>query len=707
MKKYFLTVTLIIVFIVIGIKIAPVIRDKTSLFKNDVAYIAKADNKSFYIYKYGRWKKEFIKGVNLGLGKPGHFPGELALTKEEYLDWFKEISNMNSNTIRVYTTLKPEFYEALYEYNKKNFNPIYVMQGVWVNEEDMASIGDAFDKKILDTVKEDTKNLIDIIHGNAELKEQRGFASGKYTHDVSNYISAWILGIEWDPAFVISTNEKNAAKKSYDGNYIYTKGASPFENWLAEIQDYAIKYETDKYKMQRPTSFTNWVTTDLLSHPNEPLPKEDLVPVNPMHILSKENFKPGLFASYHIYPYYPDFMNYQKEYIQNKSGEVNTYKAYLEDLIKEHSIPVLVAEFGIPASRGKAHENIHTGFNQGEIDEKSQGEMEVSMLQDIYNTGYAGGLIFTWQDEWFKRTWNTMDLDIPDRRPFWSNPQTNEQEFGVLAFDPGEKESICYVDGNTKEWINSNNVSKTNSAELYVKSDEKYIYFWIKKKDLQLFKDKIIISIDTLKNSGNSYYKDFNLNLNMGSEFLLFINGKDNSRVLVDSYYDSFYYIYSKLGMIDINPNFDAKNSGTFNPIYLCLNRQLKLPQDKRVIPFTKYETGKLFYGNGNPKNKDFNSLSDFYTNGDNIEIRIPWQLFNVMDPSEKMIMNDLHIEGIKPIKAQNFQIGLSIFNADGTIESGNIGTFNWDEWEMPKYHERLKPSYYILKDAFKRIGAS
>ena len=28
-----------------------------------------------------------------------------------------------------------------------------------------------------------------------------------------------------------------------------------------------------------------------------------------------------------------------------------------------------------------------------------------------------------------------MDYDNPDRRPYWSNAQTGEQQFGLLSFD--------------------------------------------------------------------------------------------------------------------------------------------------------------------------------------------------------------------------------------------------------------------------------
>ncbi|MEA2120651.1 hypothetical protein, partial [Halovibrio sp. HP20-50] len=75
------------------------------------------------------------------------------------------------------------------------------------------------------------------------------------------------------------------------------------------------------------------------------------------------------------------------------------------------------------------------GMHQGMVSEKEQGEFIQRMFEDMLDTNYMGGLIFTWQDEWFKRTWNTMDFDNPNRRPYWSNAQTSEQQFGLLSFD--------------------------------------------------------------------------------------------------------------------------------------------------------------------------------------------------------------------------------------------------------------------------------
>jgi hypothetical protein len=509
---------------------------------------------------------------------------------------------------------------------------------------------------------------------------------------------------------VNSTNEKNKEKNKYEGKYLYTQDASPFEAALCEVGDYTINYEMKKYKTQHTLSFSNWPTTDMLSHPNEPNSIDDIATVNMEHIKTKKSFKPGIFASYHIYPYYPEFMNYQKEYIafKDEEGKSNTYKAYLRDLKEKHTIPVLVAEFGVPASRGKTHESINTGFNQGFINETQQGQMNASMLNDIYDEGYAGGLIFSWQDEWFKRTWNTMELDIADRRPYWSNAQTNEQEFGLLAFDPGNKKSVSYEDGSISEWESESPLYSNDQLSLFTKSDEKYVYFMIKTSEssFDFNKDKMLIPIDTLSGQGNFGMKNSNVNFDKAAEFVIEINGKNNSRILTDAYYDVFYYSYSKtLNMESRNPAFEVKNSGLFNPIYLCLNKQLSLPQDNRVIPLSKYETGKLLYGNGNPTSKEYNSLSDFIFKDGILEIKIPWQLLNIMDPSSKKAANDLYISGINPVTIDGLNIGAAIVEVDAENQQIFMNQYQWQAWDMPSYHERLKSSYFILKKAFKKMN--
>jgi tetratricopeptide (TPR) repeat protein len=57
----------------------------------------------------GAWKKFFVKGINIGLGLPGYFPGEYAIKRATYLTWFEQISGLGVNAVRVYTVQPPGF----------------------------------------------------------------------------------------------------------------------------------------------------------------------------------------------------------------------------------------------------------------------------------------------------------------------------------------------------------------------------------------------------------------------------------------------------------------------------------------------------------------------------------------------------------------------------------------------------------------------
>ncbi|WP_338449964.1 hypothetical protein R4Z09_28110 [Niallia oryzisoli] len=674
------------------------------------------------VYKNGAWEDLLIKGVNMGIAKPGAFPGETKISKSDYARWFDQISEMNANAIRVYTIHPPAFYQALYEHNRERNDPLYLFQGVWVNEETFTEKQNAFDQAVTDDFKQEIQRTIDLIHGNAELEERAGHASGTYAHDLSPYLLGWILGVEWDPEAVVGTNEKNADRASFDGKYIMTSNASPFEVWLAEMMDFTANYEAETYGWQHPMSFTNWVTTDLLEHPAEPNLEEDLVSVNPNVILAKESFYPGLFASYHIYPYYPDFLNYEEEYVEyvDHRGKKNNYAGYLHDMKEHHDMPLLVAEFGIPASRGMAHENVY-GFDQGNHSEQKQGELLKSLYEDIAAEKMAGGLVFSWQDEWFKRTWNTMDFDNPERRPYWDNVQTNEQHFGLLSFEPDKEDTQLQVDGDPSDWkgrglepisfgANENGPIKN----VYMASDARGLFLRIDYDKKQWKEDEFNASIllNTIQNQGQSTVPGVPAAKEEGIDFLVELNGKDHSRVLVDSYYDPFYYLYGeKLQMIEMEPNAGTVNNGVYHPIRLILNKRLTIPKQdgsQVQLPLTAYETGKLTYGNGNPDAKDFNSLADFYMKDGILEIRLPWLMLNMKDPSQKEIMGDLWSgDGLE--STENIDsISAAVLVTDREkeiVQQVPWMQFTWDNWQEPIYHERLKKSYDVMKEVFGVAG--
>lgn len=711
-----------------------------------VQYNARTGRTYFEVRKGTTWSKILVKGVNMGMGTPGHFPGEAAITKAQYVRWLRQIGKMNANAIRLYTLHPPAFYEALYEYNQTTKKPIYLFQGVWVDEEAMYASNDVFSTKVADTFNEECLQLVDVIHGKSTVAAEPGHASGTYKWDVSPYVLGWMIGIEWDPTVVQATNSKHSALADYRGQYVQTSGAQPFEIWLARQLDRIATYEMKQYKWQTPLSFTNWITTDLLKHPSEPESTEDMVTVNPNVIKATAAFPAGLFASYHAYPYYPDFMNYDANYAKtvNVQGKQDAYAGYLRELIAAHSGPVLIAEFGVPSSRGMTHLNVN-GANQGFLSEKKQGEINTTLFSDIVHEGAAGGIVFTWQDEWFKRVWNTMAYDNADRRPFWSNAQTSEQQYGLLAFDPGKKATI-QVDGATKDWhgaqISASLQRKNNTPLLrayhdgydqqrsiqavYATSDERYMYWRIDlgndAQTLDWSKVNVALAIDTLKDQGQTKLPNVSsLRTEAGSEFVIVLGGQQQSRILVDSYYDTFQYHYAVANKyIPLPSQANKRDNGVYNPMRLILSKEMMIPDRvgaNRVIPLKSYETGVLHFGNANPASSKFDSLTDVSVNNKthSIEIRIPWALLNVKDPSTMEAMGNIWQGGLNATaKLTGIRYAVVSYNPNtneaadalpqpvqGVIPSKNSAIYQWKTWQQPQYHERLKSSYYTLQETF------
>lgn len=654
-----------------------------------------------------------IRGVNMGVGIPGHFATDYAIDKNTYLRWFSQIKEMGANCIRVYTLLQDDFYEAVWEYNRDNEDPLYIIHGLWVNDYIHNSHRDAYDKDFIGGMIKDSQVLVDIIHGNKQFSLGEDLGSGTYNRDISPWVIGYILGVEWEDTIVEYTNHMREDRGSYQGTYLYTsEDASPFEAVLTQVGDKLIEYESNHYRTQRLLSFSNWPTTDPLDW--DPLVVyyfRKFAKVDVEHIKSTEQFLSGQFASYHAYPYYPDYYGFldimeldvpdKEKFTEN--GVFNSYRAYLSTLNAHHTMPVVIAEYGVPSSRGCAQRDRNTGRAQGGMSEEEQGEALVTCYQDIIASGCSGSIAFTWQDEWFKRTWNTMAYTDLTQTPFWSDYQTNEQYFGILSFDPGKETSVCYVDGDVSEWTDNDVVFQNSELSLSCKYDEKYIYFYIHKDGYDLQKETLYLPLDTTPKSGSTSWEKMAGSFERPSDFLLILDGKENSRILVQKRYEALRSIFShRVYLEDAYLNAPAKDTDEFEEIKLIL----QVPDDPHnEIANTGYDTadtyatGHLTFGNGNPKDSEFNSLSDFYINGDDIEIRLPWSLLNFLNPSKMEIHDDYYEHyGIEGLKIKEIYAGVGTLGEEETVISMNA--IPLEGWGMhPTSHERLKQGYYDLKD--------
>ncbi|WGX75609.1 hypothetical protein QJS64_16900 [Paraclostridium bifermentans] len=222
---------------------------------------------------------------------------------------------------------------------------------------------------------------------------------------------------------------------------------------------------------------------------------------------------------------------------------------------------------------------------------------------------------------------------------------------------------------------------------------------------MNLKKEVLYIDLDVTPKSGSNKSTQYNLKFDRPVDFIISINDNDNSMVSVHEYYDRFnFYENKKLyeqrpDLIKNRPDMDY-----FSPIYMDIRPKMYVKSLNETLDKISYETGKLTKGNGNPNSKSYNSAADYYIGDNYVEVRIPWGLINFMDPSTKQIQDDFYKKfKTKPLRITDINIGVTEKEEDKTINRLNSKAYKLNGWNVPEYHERLKKSYYIVKDELKK----
>jgi hypothetical protein len=699
--------------------------------------VARTQGRYLEIYTDNGWERISVKGVNIGTALPGKWFSEFPEDKNLYLGWFKQIGALHANTIRVYTLLDPIFYEALDEFNRTNPSQrLWLLQEIW--PDDIIPDNNLYDSGFTNDYLGEIALDLGALHGGYQVAERLGRAWGKYNADIYPYLLGVIIGREISAEEIQATNQANPGKGDYQGRFIRTSGASPAEVWTAEMCDYTAAYAQDNYGWQVPVSFVSWPTLDPMNHSTEFTPggdksleADDSQVFDPAHLSTGPEAKAGLFGTYHIYPYYPDFMYREPAYAEYRDEEgVLRYGAYLREFMSVHPpYPALVGEFGLSTSLGAAH--LHPeGLNHGDVSEEEQGLMISRMLRAIFKEGYAGGLVFEWADEWAKRAWITMPYMIPfDRHIYWHNLMDPEQNFGILAY---ESDHIPFSGEETLMWngeATSGGAASSGGtlSSLYADHDEGFLYLRLgfsggsasalrpesgQDRELQL-------GLDTFgRDNGTVRLPMPGLpDLPSGVELLLKINSRDGARLLARPDYN--------LG----TSNFAAApaNDDTFVPIEVVTNRHQVDQFNGTDYPEVIYNESLISYGVFNPSDPQYNSLADWYVDdgGDNLYVRLPWALLNVSDPSSNTIIHDnrtnlpagpaaLRVDygrdalGVERTGGFRFYAALSdaggvvyFMPRDGAAFSADVTPYIWQGWDQPLYRPRLKKSYEIISEAF------
>lgn len=708
MKKFIFT-AVVMVLCLLGLRYAVYYAGFYIDFHPDTSVKAqfKTNGKTIYIKNQaGEYKPFLVKGVDLASSIAGHYATDYAVDRETWLKWFAQIKEMGANTIRIYTIYNDTFYNAFYEYNSGRQEPLYLLQGIQVSDYANNSGQDAYSRDFYGTLKEDSIDAVDVIHGRKSITINQMKGSGNYRKDVSNWVLGYVIGNEWNSGTVAYTNNNGSHMTVYKGKYFYTvPEATAFEAMLSKIMDDMVFYESKKYKTQRLLSFNNDPQNDPFVYENfyaKQLGKYNRL--DAQNILTTNELRSGYFASYRLYKFCHGFAEYfsleQKEELSKILKNLNKeffYDGYTQLLSNYHSMPVVITGYGFSSSRG-------TDDMDGPMTEEEQGQALVSTYEDIVRSGCSGAVISTWQDAWERRTWNTSyAVDVTETYR-WHDIQTNGQGYGLLSFNPVEKESTVYVDGDLSEWEKKDRILSSGGTTLSVRYDESLLYLLIEKKGLTEH-NPLYIPIDTTPKSGSKGSPNPKLTFEREADFLLCIDGRYDSRLLVQARYESLRENYlMQIKREDPFVSFPEKSSPEFVPIrMICKNKKL-VTEDmtdaeiRAVGLFDTYETGKLVYGKGNPDRNDYNSLADFYYGSGFVEVRIPWQLLNFSNPADMKIHDDYYENyGVEGICISQLYLGFCEPNQENPAPMAGVKLKGWGD--TVSYCQRLKRSYFILKE--------
>jgi len=499
--------------------------------------------------------------------------------------------------------------------------------------------------------------------------------------------------------------------------------------------------------------------------PPGPYNDDDSVSLDPSHLKASLKFPAGYFADYNVFPFYPDFMDLDPTYLKatDKDG-MDPFLGYLRDL-KAHTagLPLVIGAYGIPTSLGIGHFS-PAGFNEGGKTESQQGRLLARFTRNIYDSGAAGGMVFEWLDEWFWRAWLTRNYEVPaEDKPRWTNLMDPAEYYGLIAADPENRESHL-LDGSPQAW---NHQQAFYSKEkpgldaplgdrwdparklkaLYVAADDGFLYLRLVVGNLapggkghpDWKQVNYLIGIGTDPGRAGLTYLPFiaPVRFPQGMTFAIQLAGPQSSHLWIASSYNPYEILPvpgipsetdlgQKLGWTP-----ELTGSGTFEGEIVEPNRR-RFARNGKYFPPTRYDRGILRYGTLDPASPDYDPLAEWHANvkTNTIDLRIPWALLNVDDPSTLRIFAGLEKDGtvrttrtpgfilaafsycpqprlqMQPIMEQGHPIADSLPAMTGplTMAPGSLRKYTWASWTRPQYTLREKQSYSILQKAFQSL---
>jgi hypothetical protein len=183
-----------------------------------------------------------------------------------------------------------------------------------------------------------------------------------------------------------------------------------------------------------------------------------------------------------------------------------------------------------------------------------------------------------------------------------------------------------------------------------------------------------------------------------GLEFVLLLSDTSAAELRVARHYNAFLGPRARMGPTDLDPFYnyaatvDARvNDSAFDSLFVTTNR-FRVARDGRTFPARGVNRGRL------------QLRRDWFVDPASglVAVRLPWNLLNVTDPSSHRVLARVRKRGeFATAQTAGFRFVVAAIPRETTAVAARLEStarFTWPGWEVPRWHERLKPAYAAMR---------
>jgi hypothetical protein len=252
--------------------------------------------------------------------------------------------------------------------------------------------------------------------------------------------------------------------------------------------------------------------------------------------------------------------------------------------------------------------------------------------------------------------------------------------------------------------------------ELRVTSDEGYVYMLLQTEgsgtpDWKTLQYRIAIDTHDPKRGERDLPAPYSASIASGAEFLIDIGGPGDTQIKVTPSYDPYPdHGQAVEGKAIVSPE---KSSGSFQEMAFQANRERFWRDGTRIRPVI-VERGTLRFVRDNANTRTDLRYDVAVGEDGVIELRIPWGLLNVADPSSRQVLNGIsRSENSETSPTDGMRFYVYSFNKGAKKKLldqmpsrwRTAPLYTWKTWDTPTYTLELKQSSRDIARMMKELS--